>query len=138
MNPVERLILETGVLINAARGLVTIPNTADTAIPAVVIAEYLAGVHRSAANRRAAQRAFLAEVLAVVPVVDYDRKVAEHHAELLAYAHAHGQRRGPHDLIIAATARASERTILTTDTRARFEDLPDVSARLAAGQSSGL
>lgn len=128
----ERLILDTGVLINAARGLVVIPNTADTAIPAVVIAEYLAGVHRSAANRRAAQRAFLADVLAVMPVIDYDRKVAEHHAELLAYTHAQGQRRGPHDLMIAAAARAGERTILTTDTRARFDELPEVNARIAA------
>ena len=127
----ERLILDTGVLINAARGLLSIPDTADVAIPAVVIAEYLAGVHRSAANRQAAQRAFLAEVLAVVPVVDYDRAVAVHHAELLAYTRAQGQRRGPHDLMIAAAARASERTILTTDARARFDDLPEVNARIA-------
>ena len=132
----ERLILDTGVLINAARGLVAIPDTADTAIPAVVIAEYLAGVHRSAANRRAAQRAFLADVLAIVPIVDYDRNVAEHHAELLAYTRARGQRRGPHDLIVAAAARASGRTILTTDTRARFEDLPEVNARIAARKPS--
>lgn len=132
----ERLILDTGVLIDAARGLVTIPDTADTTIPAVVIAEYLAGVHRSAGNRQAAQRAFLADVLAVVPVVDYDRKVAEHHAELLAYTRGRGQRRGPHDLMIAATARAGERTILTTDTRARFDDLPGVNARIAARKPS--
>lgn len=127
----ERLILDTGVLINAARGLVTIPDTADSAIPAVVIAEYLAGVQRSVANRQAAQRAFLADVLAVVPIVDYDRNVAEHHAELLAFTRARGQRRGPHDLMIAAAARASQRTILTTDARARFDDLPEVNARIA-------
>jgi tRNA(fMet)-specific endonuclease VapC len=133
---VERLILDTGVLINGARGIVAIPDTADAAIPAVVIAEYLAGVHRSATNRQAAQRAFLADVLGVVPVVDYDRNVAEHHAELLAYTHAQGQRRGPHDLMIAATARASGRTILTTDTRARFDDLPEVNARIAARKPS--
>lgn len=135
----ERRILDTGVLISAARGRVAIPDTADTAIPALVITEYLAGVHRSAAHRRAAQRAFLADVLAVMPVVDCDRKTAEHHAELLAYTHAQGQRRGPHDLMIAATARASGRTILTTDARARFDDLPEVNARIAARrQSSGL
>lgn len=128
----ERLTLDTGVLINAARGLIVIPDAADIAIPAVVIAEYLVGVLRSPANRQAAQRAFLADVLAVVPVVDYDRKVAEHHADLLAHTHAQGQRRGAHDLIIAATARASQRTILTTDTRAGFDDLPGVDARVAA------
>lgn len=126
----ERLILDTGVLIEAARGHIAIPDTADTALPAIVIAEYLAGVHRSAANRQAAQRAFLAEVLTVLPVVDYDHVVAEHHAELLAHTHAQGQRRGPHDLMIAATARATQRTILTTDTRARFADLPAVNARI--------
>lgn len=132
----ERVILDTGVLINAARGLVSVPDAADTAIPAVVIAEYLAGVHRSATNRQAAQRAFLAEVLAVVPVVDYDHTVAEHHAELLAYSHAQVQRRGPHDLMIAATARASGRTILTTATRAHFEDLPEVNVRIVAMKPS--
>ena len=130
----ERLILDTGVLINAARGRVAIPDTADTAIAAVVIAEYLAGVHRSATNRQAAQRAFLADVLAVVPIVDYDHNVAEHHAELLAHSQAQGQRRGPHDLMIAAAARASQRTILTTDTGARFDDLPEVIARIAASK----
>jgi hypothetical protein len=35
--------------------------------------------------RRAAQRAFLRDVLAVTPVVDYDPEVTEHHAELLAH-----------------------------------------------------
>lgn len=85
-----------------------------------------------AANRQAAQRAFLADVLSVVPVIDYDRNVAEHHAALLAHTHAQGQRRGPRDLMIAATARATKRAILTTDTRARFDDLPDVTARIAA------
>jgi tRNA(fMet)-specific endonuclease VapC len=33
-----------------------------------------------------------------------------------------------HDLIIAATARATGRTLITTDGRARFEELPGASA----------
>ena len=126
----DRLILDTGVLVAAVRGLATVPDDADVAIPAIVIAEYLAGVHLDRdAGRQAAQRAFLDEVLAVIPVHAYDRSVAEHHAALLAYTARQGQRRGPHDLIVAATGRATGRTILTTDQHARFSELPDVNAR---------
>jgi tRNA(fMet)-specific endonuclease VapC len=127
---VDRLILDTGVLVAAVRGRATVPDDADVAIPAIVIAEYLAGVHLDQdAGRQAAQRAFLDEVLAVMPVHEYDRSVAEHHAALLAYTARQGQRRGAHDLIVAATAGATGRTILTTDRHARFSELPDVNAR---------
>jgi tRNA(fMet)-specific endonuclease VapC len=127
---VDRLILDTGVLVAAVRGRATVPDDADVAIPAIVIAEYLAGVHLDQdAGRQAAQRAFLDEVLAVMPVHEYDRSVAEHHAALLAYAARQGQRRGAHDLIVAATGRATGRTILATDRHARFSELPDVNAR---------
>ena len=126
----DRLILDTGVLVAAVRGRATVPDDADVAIPAIVIAEYLAGVHLDRdAGRQAAQRAFLDEVLAVIPVHAYDRSVAEHHAALLAYTARQGQRRGPHDLIVAATGRATGRTILTTDRHPRFSELPDVNAR---------
>jgi tRNA(fMet)-specific endonuclease VapC len=131
---VDRLILDTGVLVAAVRGRVNVPDDADTAIPAVVIAEYLAGMHLDPdAGRQAAQKAFLNDVLAVIPVHDYDRTVAEHHAQLLAYTAREGRRRGAHDLIVAATARATGRTILTTDARARFDELPDVGAHLTTG-----
>jgi tRNA(fMet)-specific endonuclease VapC len=127
---VDRLILDTDALVAAVRGRVTVPDDADIAIAAIVIAEYLTGVHLDQdAGRQAAQRAFLDEVLAVIPVYPYDRSVAEHHAALLAYTARHGQRRGPHELIVAATGRATGPTILTTDRHARFGELPDVNAR---------
>lgn len=126
----DRLILDTGVLVAAVRGRATVPDDADLAIPAIVIAEYLAGVHLDRdVGRQAAQQAFLAEVLAVIPVCAYDRSVAEHHAALLAYTAREGRRRGTHDLIIAAIARAAGRVILTTDLHARFDELPNVKAR---------
>lgn len=128
----DRLILDTGVLVGAVRRQVTVPDDADVAIPAVVIAEYLAGVRLDPdPGRRAAQTAFLDEILAVIPVCDYTRAVAEHHADLLAHTAREGQPRGPHDLIIAATARATGRIVFTTDVRARFGELPEVSARIA-------
>jgi tRNA(fMet)-specific endonuclease VapC len=82
-------------------------------------------------SRQAAQKAFLDEVLTVVPVIDYDRSIAEHHAGLLAHTARAGTPRGAHDLIIAATARATDRVLITTDVRANFEELPGVVARIA-------
>jgi tRNA(fMet)-specific endonuclease VapC len=103
----------------------------DVAVPALVIAEFRAGLLReSHPARRAAHAAYLAEILAVTPVVDYTADVADHHAELLAYLHRTGQERGAHDLIIAATARATGRILVTTDIEARFEELPGVEVRL--------
>ena len=55
----------------------------------------------------------------------YDVGVAESHAELLAVVREQGRARGAHDLIIAATARATSRAVITADVRA-FDDLPDV------------
>jgi tRNA(fMet)-specific endonuclease VapC len=130
---VARLILDTGVLVAGVRGRVDLSALADTddvAIPAIALAEYEAGVLLDAdPARAAAQRAFLDEVLTVVPIVDYDRTVAREHAALLAHTRSTGLRRGPHDLVIAATARATSRVLLTTDTRARFDELPEVSVR---------
>ena len=129
-----RLILDTCVLIAGARGrvdLTALADTDDVAVPAVAVTEYTAGVLLGTdPGRAAAQRAFLDDVLAAVPIADYDRAVAEHHAALLAHTHRTGNRRGVHDLIIAATARASSRTVATTDERARFGELPDVTVRL--------
>ncbi len=37
--------------------------------------------------------------------------------------------RGPRDLMIAATARATGRVLVTTDTKAGFGELPEVAVR---------
>jgi tRNA(fMet)-specific endonuclease VapC len=128
------LILDTGVLIAGVRGrldLSTMTDADDAAVPAIVLAEYDAGVLLTTdPARAAAQRAFLDEVLTVVPIVVYDRTVAKHHAALLAHTRSTGRSRGPHDLIIAATARATGRVLLTTDARARFDELPNLNSRL--------
>lgn len=128
-----RLILDSGVLIGIAREQLDLPvwaETDDLALPAVVIAEYLEGVILTTNEaRRAQHRAFLDRTLSMVTVIDYTSEIAEHHAVLLAHTRRAGQPRGVHDLIIAATARAADRTILTRDARARFDELPGVQAR---------
>ncbi|SFM59991.1 hypothetical protein/tRNA(fMet)-specific endonuclease VapC [Pseudonocardia ammonioxydans] len=132
-----RLILDTGVVIAGVRGrldMAALADTDDVALPAIAVAEYLTGTLLDAdPGRAAAQRMFLDDILQVLPVHDYDRTVAEHHAALLAHVRTTGDKRGAHDLIIAATARATGRLVLTTDDRARFGELPDVSARVVAG-----
>lgn len=128
-----RLILDTGLLVAAARGTAEIPveDDDDLALPAIVVAEYLEGVILTVDDiSRAAHREFLGALSRALPVIDYDTEVAEHHAALLAHTRREGRPRGAHDLIIAATARSSGRTILTRDARARFDELPDVRARL--------
>lgn len=129
-----RLILDTGVLVAGARGkfdLAGLPDEDDVAVPAVVVAEYLSGTMLDDdPGRRSASRAFLQEVLALTPIEDYDSVVAEHHAVLLAHTRRAGRPRGVHDLIIAATARATGRILVTTDERARFDELPEVQARI--------
>lgn len=131
----ERLILDTGVLIAYARRRLDpsdLPDDGDAALPALVAAEYLAGVERDEnLSRAAAQRALLERMLTILPVLDYTLDVARHHAQLLAYTSKDGRPRGPHDLIIAATARATDRMLVTTDAKADFGGLPGVAVRVA-------
>jgi tRNA(fMet)-specific endonuclease VapC len=131
---VARLILDTCVLVRAARGrfdLADLTDEDDVSLPAVVVAEFLSGLLQDQDQaRRAVQKAFLDDLLDVIPIDNYDPGVAEHHAALLAHVRQIGQHRGAHDLIIAATARATGRTIVTTDAAANFDKLPEVEARI--------
>lgn len=130
----ERVILDTGVLIAFARDRLDqadLPDEADASLPAIAVAEYLAGVNADGNPSRAAtQRALLDEILKYLPVDDYTLDVAKHHAELLARTRRDGRPRGPRDLIVAATAKATGRTLLTTDAKAGFDALPGVTARV--------
>ncbi|MCW2719032.1 PIN domain-containing protein [Pseudonocardia sp.] len=131
-----RVILDTGVLVAAVCGrldLAAIAEEDDVALPAVALAEYLTGVELDTdPARRAAQQAFLEELLAVTPVADHTPQVAVHHAALLAHVRRTGRPRGAHDLIIAATARATDRVLVSTDAQAGFADLPEVKVQLLA------
>lgn len=131
----ERLILDTSILIAAERGSVNLAGAAggdaDAALPAIAVAEYLAGVHLAATEQQRQNRqAFLERALDALPVEEYTQRVAVRHGELLALVRRSGTTRGAHDLIIAATALATGRTILTADDRARFHELPQVTARV--------
>ena len=129
----ERLILDTTVLVAAERAAVSlddvISDDADVAIAAVTAAELLVGVELASAKHRRRRREFVAEVLSLVPLELYDLDVARAHATLLAHARRSGRPRGAHDLIIAATALSRARTVVTADPGG-FDGLPGV--RVAA------
>ncbi|HTW07828.1 MAG TPA: hypothetical protein VME46_09970 [Acidimicrobiales bacterium] len=50
------------------------------------------------------------------------------HAELLVAVGRQGRPRGAHDLVIAATARATQREVVSADASA-YQDLPGVTVR---------
>ncbi len=100
----------------------------DVAIAAVTIAELRVGVALSIGRSRRLREAFLADVEATIPALDYNAHVAREHADLLVAVRQQGRPRGAHDLIIAATARATRRTVVSAD-KSGFDNLPGVSVR---------
>lgn len=60
------------------------------------------------------------------PLSPYDLSIAQAHGRPMAGVHRSGTRRGAHDLIIAATAAVTRRTIVTVDRSVRFDELPGV------------
>lgn len=101
----------------------------DVALAAITAAELLVGVRLADRRRKPKRRKFVEELLSRIPVEAYDLDTARVHAELLAHARAEGQVRGAHDLLIAATARARARTVVTADATG-FSGLPGVEVRL--------
>lgn len=98
----------------------------DVAVAAITVAELRVGVHLAKGRRRDKRERFVAAVLDAVSVEVYDLNVAEAHATLLAHARRTGSPRGAHDLIIAATARARDRQVVSFD-QGGFVELPGVT-----------
>ncbi|MBK9474687.1 MAG: PIN domain-containing protein [Tetrasphaera sp.] len=127
----SRLILDTNVLIAYERGDVDVRalDDASLAVAAITVAEYQTGIELADSAERAATRArALAAIIDSVEVLDYTEATAAHHARLIAHVGRSGVQRGAHDLILAAHAAQTGRTLLTSDAAARFGDLPGVSA----------
>jgi len=129
---VNRLLFDTTFLVDAERTGNDLDDVIDdgddVAIAAVTIAELRVGALLATGRRKSARSAYVDDVIATIPVLDYDVDVAEAHAELLVGVRSQGRPRGAHDLIIAATAKAFDRTVISAD-RAAFRDLPGVEVR---------
>ncbi|MDH2903121.1 MAG: PIN domain-containing protein [Actinomycetota bacterium] len=126
----KRLILDTTFLIDAERSKINLDDVIgdqdDVAIAAITVAELLVGVAVAKGRTKQTRQSLVDEVVASIPVLDYDLTVARTHADLLAAVRRHGRPRGAHDLIIAATALAANRILVSADSTA-FVDLPGVA-----------
>jgi tRNA(fMet)-specific endonuclease VapC len=126
------VLLDTTFLIDAERAAIDLDDVIheddDIAIAAITVAELVVGVELASPHAKAGRQAYVDDILALVPVIPYDRDIAFEHAQLLVAVRQSGRPRGAHDLLIAATARATNRTVLTADEPA-FADLPGVTLR---------
>lgn len=100
----------------------------EPAVAAITIAELGAGVDIASGTRRRTRKAFLDDIVETLPVISYDTHIARTHTQLLVAVRKAGRPRSAHDLIIAATARATGRVVVTSD-RPGFDDLPGVPVR---------
>jgi tRNA(fMet)-specific endonuclease VapC len=125
-----RLILDTSTLIEAERGegdlLESLNDVDDVAISAITVAELRVGIGMAKSRRRENRELFIASVLDAISIESYDLEVAEAHAQLMVHVRRAGTPRGAHDLIIAATALARDREVVTLDRRG-FAGLPGVA-----------
>ena len=127
----RRLILDTNVLIAYERRIMDRAALDDDelAVASISIAEYRTGIELADSPERAAERArALAAITSVIDVLDYTETTAAHHARLLAHVRTSGRPRGAHDLIIAAHAAETGRLVASRDAKARFGDLPGITA----------
>jgi tRNA(fMet)-specific endonuclease VapC len=114
----RRVILDTGVLIAIDRGKLDVGmllGNDDAAIAAVTAVELL--VHVEA-------------LLSSLPIETYDLSVARIHARLAVEAMSIGKPRSAYDMLIAATAAATNRVLLTTDGEAGFDQLSGVRSEV--------
>jgi len=98
------------------------PN--QIAISKVVRAELIVGCLRS--QRPAFHRERVDEFLQRITVVDFDDQAAEHYAKIRFHIETLGKPIGPNDLFIAATARASNATLVTIN-ESEFRRVPELN-----------
>jgi len=114
----ERILLDTSVLIAAERDLLSLPSARDVAIASLTVSEHLRGVHRDTDPARRQRRAALFErVLGLLHVEPFDLIAARVLARVAADLDVAGTPIGLADAIIAATALATRRTLITLNRR---------------------
>ena len=129
----RRVILDTGVLISIERGKLGIDavlGADDAAIATITAMELLVGVERADAKHQEARAAHVEALLSSLPTEPYNLAVARVHARLAVEAMSKRRPRSAYDMMIAATAAATKRILLTTDANAGFAELSGVRAEV--------
>jgi len=117
------LIVDTNVFISFERrgqpiDLSPWEASEDVFISVVTVSQLLMGVLRAdTESRRNRRSAFVEAIIAGLRALDFTTDVSRRHAELYADLARRGQMIGAHDLIIAATARYYDLSLLTDDGR---------------------
>ena len=124
-------LIDSSILIAAERGALDLASRLETrlgeqfAIGAITVSEVLHGVLRLQGVRQARARAHVDLWLRQLPMVVFDRPIAETHAVLAVDLAGRGETMGAHDLQIAATAVHLGYGVATHDRRS-FGRLPDL------------
>jgi tRNA(fMet)-specific endonuclease VapC len=129
----RRIILDTGTVIVIERGKLDVDAVLgldDAAIASVTAMELLVEVERADEAHRQARSVRVEAVLASLPIEDYTLAVARIHARLAVQAMSTGKPRSAYDLMVAATAAATNRILLTTDAKAEFNQLAGVRSEV--------
>jgi tRNA(fMet)-specific endonuclease VapC len=129
----RRVILDTGVLIAIERGKLDVDavlGADDAAIATITAMELLVGVERADEELRQARAVHMEALLSSLPIEVYNLSVARVHARLAVEALSKGRPRSAYDMMTAATAAATNRTLLTTDANAGFDQLTGVRAEV--------
>jgi tRNA(fMet)-specific endonuclease VapC len=102
-------------------------SSSEVYISVVVASELLMGVHRANTEERRRRRsAFVEAVISGIGILDVTLAVARVHALLHSELATKGKMIGAHDLIIAATARCYNLSVLT-DNVVEFSRVPGLN-----------
>lgn len=129
-----RCVLDTSVLIALERQHLKSPqifqNDEDVIVPAIAIAEYLVGLHRSTnAREREIITKNLQALESVATIVQFGEPEAKAFAILKVEALKSGKGRTDFDLAIAAHAVVEDAILVTRDKNARLSELTGVVTR---------
>lgn len=133
----RRIILDTGTIIAIERGKLDVDavlGADDATIASITAMELLVGVERADEAHKQARSVRVEAVLASLPIENYTIAVARIHAQLAVQAMSTGKPRSVYDLMIAATAAATNRILLTTDSKAGFHQLAGVRSEVISVQ----
>ncbi len=114
---VRAYLLDTSACVQILRNRASVgelPETTETAIPAIVAAELWAGAQNGASL---GQTARLEEFLEIFPVVEFTHAAARVYGEIRAELERKGMTIGPMDLLIAAQALSLGATLVTGNLR---------------------
>lgn len=125
-----KYLLDTNIVIGLSKGRpevrARLANLAAQALllSPVVLCELEFGIAKS--QRQEANRAALAQLLANLPVADFNAEVAVHYGRIRATLEAAGKPIGPNDLLIAAHALSLGATLVTDNLR-EFSRVPGLA-----------